>query len=527
MSQPDLRAKLSVLHVAAEAHPLIKTGGLGDVAAALPAAQRSLGADARLLVPGFPAVLDALGLNGSAPDAIRIGSVFGAPDVRLLSASMPGTDLPLLVVHCPWFYERTGSPYTDESGNGWPDNHLRFALLGWIGAHLANGELITGWHADVLHAHDWHAGLALSYLAQNPASKPTRVFTIHNLAYQGRFPLQDASLLMLRNDLLTPDRLEFHGDLSFMKAGIDGAHHVTTVSPNYAREVLTPRFGEGLDGMLKAHADRLTGILNGIDTQTWDPGQDPGIIAHYSAGQIDSKVVNKRALLDEHGLNGETTGLPLIGVVSRLTAQKGQDDLVSAIEKLAGKRAQFVVLGTGDSTIESALDNLSERFSGSVSFVRGFDERLAHRIFAGCDMTLVPSHFEPCGLTQLYGLRYGCIPIVRAVGGLADTVTDVNADPALGNGFTFRESREFVPTIKRACDQFQNRQGWRKLVNNAMRADHDWQQAAAQYLRLYTGQPHVPVGAADATNGFTGGNQAIAQTTATTPSGQLTTAWQL
>ncbi|MEZ5649906.1 MAG: glycogen synthase GlgA [Burkholderiaceae bacterium] len=477
---------MKVLHVAAEVFPLIKTGGLADVAAALPAAQRRLGADARLLVPGYPEVLAALRNAGArAPTVIDVGPAMGAGRVCLLATPMPGTDLPLFVLDAPWYFGRDGNPYVNGSGRSWADNHRRFGLLGWVAAQIAAGGLVPDWRPQVVHAHDWHAALALVYLAQHPAADARRVFTIHNLAFQGRFALESATELQLPPDWLTPERLEFHGELSFMKGGIVGAHRITTVSPAYAREILQPPFGEGLDGLLRKHASLLSGILNGIDEVLWNPTTDPALPQTYGLDSFAGKQRNRIELQRELGLHER--GAFVLALVSRLSEQKGVDTVLSALPGLLAAGCQLVVLGSGDAALENALRAAVAAHPGLLSVTTRFDEQLAHRIFGGADAILVPSRFEPCGLTQMYGLRYGTVPIVRRVGGLADTVVDeTEDDPARrANGFTFERPDALAATVLRARDAFADPQRWQRLVAAGMRAELGWAGPARAYLDCY------------------------------------------
>ena len=425
-----------VLHVAAEAHPLIKTGGLADVAGALPLALAARGVDARLLVPGYPAVLAALEQAGRRPvEVATLGPAFGAARIRLLSTTLADGRLPLYVIDAPWLYARAGNPYVDGSGRPWADNHLRFALLGWLAAQCAAGALDADWRPDIVHAHDWHTGLAARYLRQHPACATRTVFTIHNLAFQGRFPLEVGPALGFLPSQLGPGSLEFHGDLSFMKAALTSADAITTVSPSYAREILTPEFGEGLDGVLKSRAEVLSGILNGIDADLWNPARDPAIVAPYDLHDVRGKFLNKAALQKAFGLPVSHTA-PLFAKVGRLTAQKGVDLLQDVMLDPALAAAQFVLLGSGEAAYERGLLALAAREPQRIAVRIAFDEMLSHQVFAGADAVIVPSRFEPCGLTQLYGLRYGTVPVVRRIGGLGDTVIDDSAG-ALANGFTF------------------------------------------------------------------------------------------
>ena len=481
-----MTARLKVLHVAAEAHPLIKTGGLADVAGALPAALLAQGVDARLLLPGYAAVLTAMRAAGGVQAVgAPLGPAFGAARLALLRAHLPGSGVPLYVIDAPWLYGRAGNPYVDADAMPWPDNHLRFGLLGWIAAQLAAGGLDPEWTPDVVHAHDWHAGLAPVYLRAHPAARTRTVFTIHNLAFQGLFGFDAAAPLGLPTALLTPELLEFHGELSFMKGGLTCADRVTTVSPTYAREILTPAFGEGLEGVIQMRAAHLSGILNGVDTAHWNPAADPLIAHAYDAQQMAGKAANQRTLRAELGLAGTAHG-PLFAVVSRLTGQKGLDLLPEALAGALARDAQLVVLGSGEKGLEDAFVALAARHPGRVAVQIGFDEALSHRIFAGADAIIVPSRAEPCGLTQLYGLRYGTLPVVRRVGGLADTVVDEAAGTG-ATGFVFDSATvpALAAALMRAVDVFMHPKRWRALTRAGMETPVSWEPAARAYLALY------------------------------------------
>jgi starch synthase len=475
---------MKVLHVAAEIFPLIKTGGLADVMGALPQALRARGADVRLLLPGLPGNLDAV-LH--AKPVNRIGALFGAARVELLLARMPYTDLPVYVVDAPFFYRRGGSPYQDRHGGEWPDNLQRFGLLGWVAAQLAAGELDPKWAPQLLHAHDWHAAMCCAYLDAHPGGQAASVFTVHNLAYQGLFPHDDCLLLGLSSRYLSPAALEFHGQLSFMKAGLKFADRVTTVSPNYAREIATHEFGVGLEGVIRGRGADVSGILNGIDTAIWNPATDSALTARYSADRLAGKAHCKAALQAAFGLP-EDAAAPLLGVVSRLTAQKGLDLVLGALPEVLRQGAQLVVQGTGDATLEAAWRKAAAAHPDQVGVILDYDEGGAHRLVAGADMLLVPSRFEPCGLTQMYALRYGTVPIVRRVGGLADTVQDAGDDSsAQGNGFVFDAASvaALQAVIARAIDHYRQPQRWSSLMRAGMALDHSWAGPASRYMALY------------------------------------------
>jgi starch synthase len=473
---------MRVLHVAAEVFPLVKTGGLADVVAALPAAQAHQGADVRLLLPGLPSVMDGV---QHARSVIDIGSCFGALRVRLLLARMPGTGLQVYVLDAPYLYRRGGSPYGNYAGEEWTDNLQRFALLGWVAAHLAADDADLRWHADVVHAHDWHAALACAHVADHPASHVRSVFTIHNMAFQGLFPMHDWPLLGLASRHMSPAGLEFHGQLSFMKAGLQYAHRITTVSPSYAREIATPEFGFGLDGAIRSRGADVAGILNGIDADLWSPVTDTAIAERYDALRMQGKQVCRRALQAALGLAVDDSAL-LVAVVSRLSAQKGLDLLLAALPELVAAGVQLALQGTGDAALEAAFRMAMQAHPDRVHVHIGYDEARAHRMLAGADAIAVPSRFEPCGLTQMYGLRYGTLPIVRRVGGLADTVQDA-ASPS-GNGFVFDEATAaaLAAAVLRASRLHQaDPAAWRVLQQRGMGVDLAWAGSARQYLRLY------------------------------------------
>ena len=477
---------MKVLHVAAEVFPLVKTGGLADVVAALPVAQAELGADVRLLLPGLPPVLE--GVQG-ARTVVDIGACFGALQVRLLLARMPGSPLPVYVVDAPYLYRRGGSPYQDERGEEWADNLQRFALLGWVAAHLAANDADPQWAPQIVNAHDWHAAMACAYMAEHPATDAATVYTVHNLAYQGLFPMHDWAMLGLASRLMSPAGLEYHGQLSFMKAGLKFAGRVTTVSPNYAREIATPEFGCGLDGVIRGRGADVTGIINGIDPKLWDPAADPAIAARYDAERPTGKRECRHALQAELGLDHNDDAL-LLTVVSRLTAQKGLDLVLAALPDLLRHGVQFAVQGTGEPALEAAFRMAQQMHPGRVHVHIGYDEARAHRLIAGADAIAVPSRFEPCGLTQMYGLRYGTLPIVRRVGGLADTVVDADAaalatDRATGFVFDAATPKAFTEAVLRAAGVRRETATWQQLMTRAMAQPLQWTGPARDYLALY------------------------------------------
>lgn len=475
---------LRVLHVAAELYPWVKTGGLGDVVAALPPALLAQGVDARLCLPGFPAFLDAFHLT----DAARLATPFAGERVRVALATLPGSKIAAYLVDHPAFYDRPGGPYGGADGRDWPDNHRRFGLLSWVAAALGQGA-DPNWRPDIVHAHDWHAGLAPAYLKAEASPAAASVFTVHNLAYHGSFPAGVFPELSLPASFFGLDGVEFYGGVSFLKAGLAYADRLTTVSPTYAREIQTPEFGERYDGLLRARADVLTGILNGVDPAVWDPAHDAALPLAYDvdtveAGKAAAKAELRRRL---HLFDGAA---PVFGVVSRLTSQKGLDLLLAALPDLTAGGGQLALLGSGDRDLEAGFAEAAAAKRGLVGVEIGYDEALARLVIAGADCIVVPSRFEPCGLTQLYALRYGTLPLVRRTGGLVDTVVD--ATPArlkdeTATGFMFEPAtaEALAATLEWASAQYANRASWRRMMRQAMTRDFSWAQSARQYAALY------------------------------------------
>jgi starch synthase len=475
---------MRVLHAAAELFPWVKTGGLGDVLAALPPAIAAAGIDTRLVLPGFTALLDALPLVETA----RLRTPFAAERVRIALARLADSEVAAYLVDHPAFYDRPGSPYADPNGRDWPDNHRRFALLGWTAAALARGA-DPDWRPDILHCHDWHAGLAPAYLRAEGSSVPS-VFTVHNLAYQGFFPAGLFPDLHLPPGFFSIDGVEFYGGLSLLKAGLFHADRLTTVSPTYAREIQTPAFGMGLDGLLRARNSRLTGILNGVDPRIWSPENDALLPRRYGVDDAaEGKTAAKTVLQRRFGLTGEAAR-PLFGAVTRLTPQKGLDLLLAALPGLVALGGGLVLLGSGDGDLEAGFAAAAQAYPGRVGVVLGYDEALSHLIIAGSDAILVPSRFEPCGLTQLYALRYGSLPVVRRTGGLADTVVDANAvsladGSATGFAFDDETSDGLLGAMQRATELYADLAGWHRVMRQAMTRDFSWNAAAREYAALY------------------------------------------
>jgi starch synthase len=474
---------LKVLSVASEAVPLVKTGGLADVAGALPAAVAPHGVAMTTLLPGYPAVLKAI---KRARAVHEWPSLLGEP-ARLLSAKLG--EHPLLVLDAPAYFGREGSPYADPAGKDWGDNWRRFAALGRAAADLAGGA-VKGRKFDVLHAHDWQAAMAPAYLRFDKAKKPQvpSVVTIHNMAFQGYFGAEVFSGLGLPKAAWSVQGVEYHGGVCFLKAGMEAASIITTVSPTYAAEIRTPEFGMGLQGLVLSRGDLVRGILNGIDGEVWNPAKDEALAARYTARTLDQRVKNKRALEQEFGL--DRSDGPLFVIVSRLTWQKGMDVLLEVLDHLVGIGGRLALLGNGDAVIEAGLHDAARRHKGRIGVRIGYDETLSHRLQGGGDAILVPSRFEPCGLTQLYGLAYGCVPVVARTGGLADTVIDANpaalgAGVATGFQFTGVNYYSLAAAISRANALYYQPDTWRAIQLNGMQADFSWARSGLAYAQLY------------------------------------------
>jgi starch synthase len=478
-----------VLHVCSEIYPLLKTGGLADVAGALPVAQLRNGVDARVLVPGFPAL--RAGVLKQELVAEMAGA-FGADSVRLYRGVLPGSALAVYVIDAPDLYDRPGNPYADASNVPYPDNDRRFALLGWVAAQLAQG-LDTAWRAQVVHAHDWHAALAPAYLKAAEQATGQRmagsVQTVHNLAYQGNFSPDVFDALRLPRHFFAADGMEFYSAVSFLKAGLFYADKLTTVSPTYAREIQGSEQGCGFDGLLRHRANDLHGILNGVDDTVWNPAIDPLLAKKFDARTVAAKRINKAALQKEAGLAIAPDAL-LFCIVSRLTEQKGLHLVLDALPRILERGGQIMVLGSGDAAFEARLQAAAAAHPASVAVHIGYDEQLAHRLIGAADIILVPSRFEPCGLTQLYGLKYGTVPLVRNVGGLADTVVDCaleNLDDDVATGIVFDafDSAGIDAAIRRAFALYRRTDDWTQVQQCAMRQKFDWDAVAKEYVVLY------------------------------------------
>ncbi len=472
---------LNVLSVASEIFPLVKTGGLADVAGALPRALASEGVEMRSLVPAYPAIRDKL---VDVTVAREYRDLFGGP-ARVLAGQAEGLDI--FAIDAPHLYDRPGNPYLGPDGLDWPDNAERFAALARVGADIGLGA-IAAFEPEVVHAHDWQAALAPAYLRFAEGRRPGSVVTIHNLAFQGHFPISVFRELGLPDRALAIDGVEYFGGVGYLKAGLQLADAVTTVSPTYAREILTPEFGMALDGLLRARSRAVQGILNGIDDTVWNPAIDPALPQNFGSTRVDLRARNKTVLQAKLGL---TPGdRPLFAVVSRLSLQKGLDLLLQALPALIAKGAQLAMLGSGERNLETGFAAAAAARAGSVGCIFGYDETLAHLIQGAADFILVPSRFEPCGLTQLCALRYGATPIVSRVGGLADTVIDANeaataAGVATGVQFSPLSVEALNFALDRALTIYGDPATMRRMRLNGMRADVSWRGPAQRYAALY------------------------------------------
>jgi len=486
---------MKVLYVCTELFPFLKTGGLADVSAGLAPALQAVGCEVRLLLPAFPAIatqaLSTRPIASLPAGPMPWGSAPVLPPASLTLATLPGLELPVYLVQAPALFDRPGNPYLGPDGKDWSDNAIRFAALGWAGATLGQG-LDPDWLPDVIHCHDWHSGLTPAYVRAFATAKqatPATVFTIHNLAYQGLFAAAEFAQLGLPKSWFDINGIEFFGKVSFMKAALRYADRITTVSPTYAREISSDAQGCGLDGLLRERANSLSGILNGVDDQIWNPATDALLPAPYDEDKLQGKTLAKRALQTKFGLEPRANAL-VFGAVSRLTAQKGLHLLPQVLADMVQRGGQLALLGQGDVALERAFVDAASRYPGQVGVRIGYDEVTAHAVIAGADVILVPSEFEPCGLTQLYGLRYGTLPLVRRVGGLADTVVDCtleNLDEGSATGFVFDELSPagLLSAVRRAFVLFRRPDDWSAVQQRGMRLRFDWLASAQHYLAMY------------------------------------------
>ncbi|MCY4179219.1 MAG: glycogen synthase GlgA [Litoreibacter sp.] len=473
---------MKVLMVASECAPFVKTGGLADVVGALPGALAPLGVEAHVLLPAYPPLFPLL---PRGKDVAQFDDLPGGPG-RLVAVDAQG--LKLILLDMPQLFDRPGGLYSDEHGQDFTDNAIRFGALAQAAARAAMGA-IDGFSPDVLHAHDWQAALAPVYLRMAGVTQPKTITTIHNIAFQGRFGADEMGRLGLNTDWFHPEGLEFYGDLSFLKGGLAYSDKITTVSPTYAREILTPEFGMGLEGVLQNRAQYLSGLLNGIDTEIWNPAKDDALARRFDARSLNRKAENRAAISERFDLSADSKG-PLFCVISRLTEQKGLDALLGAVPHLVERGAQLVVLGSGAPELEEGFRAAAAQYPGNVGVFIGYDEPLSHLLQGGSDAILIPSRFEPCGLTQLYGLRYGTLPVVARTGGLADTVIDANVaafQAGVATGFMIDavNYEAIEVAIGRVITAYSDTKLWRGMQRAAMRHDVDWAGSAGAYVALY------------------------------------------
>ncbi|WP_235515626.1 glycogen synthase GlgA [Sphingomonas sp. Leaf10] len=465
---------MRVLSVASEAYPLVKTGGLADVVGALPTALAPHGVATTTLLPGYPSVLKHL---GRAKPVHRWDDLLGSP-ARLIEGKIDGH--PLLVLDAPDLFARDGGPYADATGRDWSDNWRRFAALGRAVADIAP-------RFDLLHAHDWQGAMAPAYLRYAGATVPS-VLTIHNIAFQGRYDASVFAGLELPDTAFSLDGVEYYGGVGLLKAGLASADAITTVSPSYAEEIRSSEFGMGLEGLIEARRDRVSGIVNGIDPAIWSPGGDTALPAPYTTRNLSRRRTNKRAVEAAFDLNRGDG--PIFIVVSRLTWQKGMDVLADCLDALVAMGGRLALLGSGDAALEGAFMAARSRHPGRVGVRIGYDEALSHLLQGGGDAILIPSRFEPCGLTQLYGLAYGCVPVVARTGGLADTVIDANeaavaAGVATGVQFASVTADGLLHALRRTMTLYARPDSWTTMQKQGMRADFSWKRSGARYAELY------------------------------------------
>jgi len=491
---------MRVLFASSEVFPLVKTGGLADVSGALPAALGAINVDVRVLLPGYPAAMDAA--QGKRQVA-NLGDPFGIDaETKLISAKLPGSGVPMWLIDCPALFDRAGGPYLDATGADYADNAVRFGLLSWAAALLSTEGSPLKWRPQVLHANDWQTGLAAAYLhAWKPAEKPGSLFTIHNIAYQGLVTKDWLPRLNLPWEMYQIDGLEYYDNVSFLKAGLFYSDRISTVSRRYAKEIQAAPFGSGMEGLLAERAGDLSGILNGADYSIWNPAEDKLLATRYAAADyVAGKAANKAALQAELGLDQDPDA-PLLVVVSRLADIKGMDLVLEALPLILRQGAQLAVVGAGDRSLEDAFRAAAANAPRQVAVEIGYSEALAHRLMAAGDMLLLPSRYEPCGLTQFYAFRYGTVPIAHATGGLADTVADTSYDSLMtgtATGFVFEHASlgAFQWCIERATELFRQKDNWRRIQAAGIAQDFSWKRSAERYLAHYEALTQQPAGTA-------------------------------
>lgn len=472
---------MQVLSVTPEIFPLIKTGGLADVTGALPIALAAKGVTMRTLIPGFPTVMAAF----KKKKAVLQYPLLQGAKASVHSIQLAG--LELFVLDAPHLFDRPGGPYGNATGVDWPDNWRRFAALSQVGGDIAGGA-ISGYQPDIVHAHDWQSAMTLAYMRYGKAVGVPSMMTVHNLAFQGQFGAGIFGELGLPAVAMALDGVEYYGGVGFLKAGLQAAWAITTVSPTYAQEIRSAEFGMGLDGLINMRSSDLYGIVNGIDTGIWDPETDKHLVSDYTAATLKARAPNRAAVEDRFGLERDDS--PIVCVISRLTWQKGMDILAMVVDGIVARGARLAILGSGDAGLEGALLAAAARHRGRIGVVIGYDEGLSHIMQGGCDAIVIPSRFEPCGLTQLYGLRYGCVPLVARTGGLADTVIDANeaaVSAGVATGFQFAPNNggALLHAVRRLVDAHASPAVWESLQRQGMKADVSWDKSAEKYVELY------------------------------------------
>lgn len=474
---------MRVLYVCSEILPLVKTGGLANVASSYTKALRNHGVDQRILLPGYTNAIDAL----SGPRRYLRARIDGGTDVRIVEGRTPDSRVPVWLIDCPDLYQRAGGPYQDETGRDWHDNAKRFSILSAVAAAIGRGRCTSGWTPDVVHLNDWHTGLAAALLASDRGRGSRTLFTVHNLAYQGNFPSES-----LADIALDPEQTGLvmrNGRVSLLEMGLRFSDLITTVSPTYAAEILTPQYGFGMEDVLRHRRQRLYGILNGIDCDVWNPATDQHLSNCFDRNALGGKRMCKIALQNELGLDADAHR-PLITFTSRFVHQKMIDVLIDVIPAFVARGAQLAIVGEGERGYTNALEHLAARYPGEVAVRTPFDEVLEHRLHAGGDMLLAPARFEPCGLTQMYAMRYGSLPVARRVGGLNDTVSDatphaIEAGTATGFVFSDPTAEDLLKAVDRALSVFRQPDAWRQIQRTAMERDFSWMRSMKMYLRLY------------------------------------------
>lgn len=473
---------MKVLSVSSEVFPLVKTGGLADVAGALPIALKPFGIEMKTLMPGYPAVMKAI---RDPVVRLQFDDLLGEP-ATVLEARHEGLDI--LILDAPAYYDRAGGPYLDSTGKDYPDNWRRFAALSLAGAEIAAG-LIPDWRPDIVHAHDWQGAMTPVYMRYYPTPEVPSVLTIHNIAFQGQFGPEIFPGLRLPPQAFSVEAIEYYGHIGFLKGGLQTAHAITTVSPSYAGEILTAEFGMGLEGVIGSRIEHLHGIVNGIDHEVWNPATDPVVHTHYTGTSLKSRAANRAAICEFFGLHEDNA--PIFCIISRLTWQKGMDLIAATADEIVAMGGKLAILGSGDPALEGSLLAAAARHPGRIGISIGYNEPMSHLMQAGCDAIIVPSRFEPCGLTQLYGLRYGCVPIVAHTGGLADTVIDANhaalaAKVATGIQFSPVTASGLLQAIRRALHLYADQKVWTQLQKQGMKSDVSWEKSAERYAALYS-----------------------------------------